>query len=359
MSLPLGVVSKFAPSPKQLSFSMVKCSVREQTGDCCNMKYSITRWVATFFAASAISLSSPAQSPNTQAGEPSSLPASIHPLKASGITNFYQLTGKIYSGSAPEGDAAFADLQARGIKTIITVDGAKPNVETARRHGIRYVHLPFGYDGVPTNQAIRLVKAAETLPGPIFVHCHHGQHRGPAGAAVICMGLDGWTPAQADSWLHLAGTSSNYPGLYRTVEAFHPPSTEILKTIPNDFPETSPIPPLADVMVQVDQRMDNLKLIKRAGYHAPSSNPDLDPAHEALMLDELFKELARSPITEKRGPDFLARLARAEQAASDIHAFLSAPSVTALKADTAFDRLDSSCTACHKAHRNGEGSPSP
>ena len=131
------------------------------------------------------------------------VPASVHLLKAEGIENFYQLTGRIYSGSAPDCEPAFAELKARGVKTIVTVDGAKPDVETARRYGIRYVHLPIGYDGVPTNQAIRLVKAAETLPGPIYVHCHHGLHRGPAGAAVICMGTEGWTPEQAESWMNI------------------------------------------------------------------------------------------------------------------------------------------------------------
>src|SRR5579871_6098058 len=68
---------------------------------------------------------------------PNELPATVHPLKAPGIDNFYQLSDRFYSGSAPVGDAAFADLQKRGIKTIITVDGAKPDVDTAQRFGIR------------------------------------------------------------------------------------------------------------------------------------------------------------------------------------------------------------------------------
>jgi hypothetical protein len=317
-----------------------------------NMEPMIKSSAAAFVSVLAIAFSMQAQNPLTNVTAKTTLPASIHPLKAAGIENFYQLTEKIYSGSAPEGDAAFAELQSRGVKTIITVDGAKPNVEAARRHGIRYVHLPFGYDGVPTNQAVRLVKAAETLPGPIFVHCHHGLHRGPAGAAVICMGMDGWTPMQADSWLKLAGTSTNYPGLYRTVEAFQPPSAEVLKTVPNNFPETSPIPPLADVMVQIDQQVDRLKLIKQAGYRAPSSEPDADPSHEALLLDELFKELARSPIAEKRDQDFRARLMRAEQAAGEFHTSLSVTPIVSLKSDAAFQRLNDACAACHKAHRN-------
>jgi protein tyrosine phosphatase (PTP) superfamily phosphohydrolase (DUF442 family) len=124
----------------------------------------------------------PAQnSPTAPAPSKELVPATVHPLKADGIENFYQLTDRLFSGSQPEGDAAFAALKERGIKTIITVDGAKPDVETAKKFGIRYVHLPIGYDGVPTNQAGRMVKAAEALPGPVYIHCHHGLHRGRRG----------------------------------------------------------------------------------------------------------------------------------------------------------------------------------
>ncbi len=288
-----------------------------------------------------------------RAGSPASnvVPATIHALKAQGIDNFYQLSERFYSGSAPEGDAAFAELQKRGVKTIITIDGAKPDADTARRYGIRYVHLPIGYDGVPDAQGLRLVKAAETLPGPIYVHCHHGLHRGPAGAAVICMAVEGWTPDQADAWLHLAGTATNYPGLYRSVEQFHPPSAEALKKVSSEFPEKSPVSPLADVMIQVDGRFDNLKLVKKTGFKTPSSHPDLDPAQEALLLDELFKELLRSPSVEKRPAEFKARLSTAEQAASALHQSLAGGAASSV-VNAAFQKLNDSCAVCHKHYRN-------
>lgn len=280
-----------------------------------------------------------------------SVPPNIEPLKAQGIENFYKLSDRFYSGSAPEGDAAFAQLQKLGIKTIITVDGAKPDADTARRFGIRYVHLPIGYDGVPSAQALRLVKAAETLPGPIYVHCHHGQHRGPAGAAVICMAVEGWTPSEAESWLHLVGTSTNYPGLYRSVEHFRPPSASVLKKVPDDFPEKSPVSPLADVMIEVDGRFDQLKLIKKAGYKTPSDHPDLEPAQEALMLDELFRELLRSSTVENRPAAFKVKLSGAERAAAALHqSFVSGNTASAM--DPLFQNLDNACTACHKAYRN-------
>lgn len=283
--------------------------------------------------------------------ESNTVPASVHPLKASGIENFYQLSDRFYSGSAPEGEAGFDALRKLGIKTIITVDGTKPDAGTARRFGIRYVHLPIGYDGVPPAQALRLVKAAETISGPIYIHCHHGLHRGPAGAAVICEAVEGWQPEQAEAWLHLAGTSTNYPGLYRSVEQFHPPTDAVLAKVSNDFPEKSPVSPLAEVMIQVDGRMDNLKLIKKAGYRTPSNHPDLEPAQEALLLDELFKELLRSQTVEERPADFKSKLTEAERAAAAVQRSLTGDSLSPVL-DTAFEKLNESCTACHKIYRN-------
>jgi hypothetical protein len=290
--------------------------------------------------------------PPESAAQSNSIAPGVHELKAKGITNFYQLSDRIYSGSAPEGDAAFAELQARGIKTIITVDGAPPDADAARRFGIRYVHLPIGYDSVPTNQELRLIKAAETLPGPIFVHCHHGQHRGPASAAVICMGTAGWTPEEGEAWLHLVGTATNYAGLYKSVATFQPPTSETLKHVSSNFSEKSEVSPLAKVMIQVDERFDQLKLIKKAGYHNPANHPDLSAVGEALLLDELFKELLRSPITEKRPADFRAKLTEAEAASAAFYITLITRALDVKKSDAAFQRLTDSCAACHKAYRN-------
>jgi protein tyrosine phosphatase (PTP) superfamily phosphohydrolase (DUF442 family) len=285
------------------------------------------------------------------------IPLAPQPLHADGIENFFKLSDNFYSGSLPEGEKAFAELKKLGIKTIITVDGAKPDVETARKLGLRYVHLPFGYDGIPTKQAFNLVKAARELPKPIYIHCHHGMHRGPAGAAVICEATENWTTNQALAWLTQAGTATNYVGLYESVASFRPPSEAELEKLPNQFPEKSEISPLADTMVEIDGRFDNLKLIKKAGYEPPMTHPDLIPAHEALLLEELFKELNRSAEIKKRDKDFRGKLDDAEHAVSELRSAIeSKPNLLheadKMKLSVAFDKVTSSCATCHKAHRN-------
>src|SRR4051812_17549157 len=71
-----------------------------------------------------------------------------------GLESFYQLSPQVYSSSQPKGKD-FAALVKRGIKVIITVDGVTPDVEMARKHGIRYIHLPMGYNGVPKEEALK------------------------------------------------------------------------------------------------------------------------------------------------------------------------------------------------------------
>ncbi|MGE0610114.1 MAG: hypothetical protein AB7O62_23685, partial [Pirellulales bacterium] len=65
------------------------------------------------------------------------------------LPNAIRLHPKVVSGGQPEGEAAFAELRDLGIKTVISVDGARPAVPLAKKYGLRYVHLPHGYDGVP------------------------------------------------------------------------------------------------------------------------------------------------------------------------------------------------------------------
>lgn len=275
-----------------------------------------------------------------------------------GIDNFYRLGPDLYSGAQPEGEAAFEALKRLGIRTIVTVDGARPDVEAARRHGLRYVHLPFGYDGIPPEKVVALAKAARELPGPIYVHCHHGKHRGPAAAAICGLAKGGWSREQARGWLEEAGTDPAYKGLYDSMAAFEAPSEEELKRLGEvDFPEQADVPGLVEVMVEVDQRWDHLKAIRAAGFRTPADQPDLDPPHEALMLVELFREAARTEEARGRGESFGRSLQEAEQASDSLReslgTFKTSPTAESREAvASAFDRVAESCTACHRRFRD-------
>ena len=57
--------------------------------------------------------------------------------------------------------AAFAALASMGIRTLVSMDGARPDVDGARRHGLRYVHIPVGYSGMEPGSIAQLAAVAE------------------------------------------------------------------------------------------------------------------------------------------------------------------------------------------------------
>ena len=277
--------------------------------------------------------------------------ATPQPITLPGIHNAFRVTDRILAGSQPEGDAAFAALAKAGVKTIISVDGSRPDIEAAKKHGLRYVHLPFGYDGIPANRIAELAKAAAPDAGTIFIHCHHGKHRGPAAVGVICEAVAGWSPAQADAWLKQAGTAADYPGLYRAVREFRAPTAEQLSAV-GALPETAKTPALVDAMVAIDERFDALKSAQAAGWKTPPDKADAAPAHHATLLWEQLRELARTDDALKQCDDFRKLLANSERTAAALRDTLRTSPADAARLDAALKQTTQSCAACHKAYRN-------
>ena len=269
---------------------------------------------------------------------------SATPLTAPALEHAFRVTDRFLSGSQPVGDAAFAELARLGVKTIVSVDGAKPDVAAARKHGLRYVHLPIGYDGVPAERVAQLTRAAALPDGRIFVHCHHGKHRGPAAVAVMCAATSGWSPARAEAWLRQAGTADEYAGLYRAVREFRPASAAALARV-GELPEVAKTPPVVDAMVVLDECFDLLKAGQKSGWKTA-------PANAATLLWEQLRELARTADTARRPADYRTHLADSERAAEALRRHLRATPPDPAALDAAFKTAGQSCAACHKAFRN-------
>jgi protein tyrosine phosphatase (PTP) superfamily phosphohydrolase (DUF442 family) len=278
-------------------------------------------------------------------------------LEIAGIENAFRLSPMLYSGGDPHGAKSFAALKSLGVRTLISVDGATPDVETARKHGLRYVHLPVGYGGVPREQAVRLVQAVRTMPGPVFVHCHHGKHRGPTAVAVCGLATEGWTAEQALGWMELAGTSPDYRGLYTSIREFIPATPEELNRVGDELPERAKTPALVEMMVRVDELWDGLKDARASGFKAAGAGPDGDLPHDALQLAEQFREAARLPEARDRGKNFLRDLSEATARADDLNGSLkrhaARPTPESLRGlEAAFASVGKDCTRCHSRYRD-------
>jgi protein tyrosine phosphatase (PTP) superfamily phosphohydrolase (DUF442 family) len=267
-----------------------------------------------------------------------------------GLHNFHKLTDKVTSGAQPEGEEAFRNLKALGFTTIVSVDGARPELELAEKYGLRYVHVPMQYSGVKPEEQLEMAKAVEIASGPVYIHCHHGKHRSPAAAAAVCIDLGLVTTEQGTAFLKTAGTDPKYQGLYRDVAAAKPLPADVLAKASTNFRAYVKPGDLAAAMVDVDLRWEHLKASKAAQWGVPADSPDVDPPHEARMLWEHYRELARMDESKAHGERFLSLLAEGEAAAVDLENALRAKDPAA--AATAFDRSNKACSSCHKAFRD-------
>jgi hypothetical protein len=259
----------------------------------------------------------------------------------------------------PEGDAGFDSLKSWGVLTIISVDGALPDIERAKSRGMRYVHLPIGYHGFDEARKLELARAVHDLPRPIYMHCHHGKHRSAGAAGSVSVTL-GWSTADdAVARMKVAGTSPAYEGLYRCTASASKVADAVLATARADFPEVSRPKGFVRGMVDIDIAWDSIKAVQGAGWIAPADHPDLVPAAEAGRLADTLRLLLDDVRVTQMPDEFRTLLARSAADAQSLEHLLAKgtrgerPSrETAERLTAIATGIAATCKACHSAFRD-------
>ena len=268
----------------------------------------------------------------------------VTPSPIAGIENLRQVAPGLLSGSQPDGAAAFEELARRGVKVILSVDGAAPHVEAAHQHGLRYVHVPIGYGKIKPQPRADLVEAVKTAGGPVFIHCHHGQHRGPAAAAYCGMAMGKLSEAEALAVLKAAGTRADYAGLWDAVRKFEPPTVHAGPLV-----EAAEVKPITGAMVRIDHHWTGIEQQVKANQMVDAK----EFSREALLLAEEFRELPRtSPSADEKYADekFKALMQTAIDATEELHRAAEKHDLDAIQA--ASKQVLQSCIDCHARYRN-------
>lgn len=263
------------------------------------------------------------------------------------VKNCIQVTDAVFSGGVPEGAEAFEELQKLGVKTIISVDGMKPDVNTAKRYQLRYVHLPHGYDGISKQRVLEIAKGMVDLPKPIFIHCHHGRHRSPAATASACVTLGWIDQAQALDVLRVAGTNSNYRGLYASVAKAGEFSKAEVEQVQVRFEEVASLPPLIETMVAMDEHFERLLGMDTEVARDPTRRNSL--ADQVLLLSDHYAELYRSSVAERMPTGYLKLLQEGEAICTELESGLRS---TERELMPLVERLKSNCIHCHQRFRD-------
>lgn len=275
------------------------------------------------------------------------------PVHLPGLHNIVAYHDNYYSGGVPESPAAFDTLKSLGIKTVISVDGAVPDVESAQARGIRYIHLPIGYQGFDDQRRLELTRATRDAlaQGPVYIHCHHGKHRSAAAAAAAVTALGYMSADDAIARMKVSGTSPSYTGLYACVANTIPVDADTLNTIPDDFPSVSKPADFVQAMVDLDEMLEHLTLIRESSWKTPADHPDLVPAAEAGRLADTLRFLADSTRARREKPGFAQALLEDAAEAKQLEEALVA-NADAATLDAQFTLVVASCKDCHTKYRD-------
>ncbi|MEM7227205.1 MAG: hypothetical protein AAF432_00175 [Planctomycetota bacterium] len=278
----------------------------------------------------------------------------IQPIAYPGLDNVVQFADGIYSGSAPDAPAGFDSIRALGVQTIISVDGAVPDVAAAQHVDLRYIHLPMGYDGIPRELSHRLARAARDnlQRGPIYVHCHHGRHRSASAAGTIAVMLSMHTPGAMLTRMEIAGTSPAYSGLFNAVRTAQPVDDATLDRVDGQFPESVQPADIVSAMITAEDAMHHLELIAAAEWRVPADHPDLVAAAEAGRLTESLRFLTADVAFDATPVQFNRLAIRSYQHAVDLESALSTSSTDREALDAVLHQLKASCTRCHAIIRD-------
>lgn len=272
--------------------------------------------------------------------------------------HFIRVSARVCCGAQPESETHYASLRAMGVQTIVSVDGMRPNVSTARKFGLRSIHIPIGYDGISADAGRDLAEVVRQTDGLIFVHCHHGRHRGPAAAAVTAMAAGQIDRVRADAILKQAGTSPQYSGLWRDVAAYTPAIDQGPASVLVETAETSL---LVQSMSQLSQAIELIKQSHDFGWSVgsqdtvdskvwvPSRSVVVSPGDAAVLIEEAFRESMRS--TEVLSTPAMATAMKHSQILSqNLRQAIADQDWSA--ADLSLQRLTAACAQCHQHHRN-------
>ena len=257
--------------------------------------------------------------------------------KESRPENFSKINNQLYFGGSPE-SSDFSFLNSQGIRSIICVDGASPNLDSANKQNLVYRHIPITYGKISLEQQKMLAKAFNELKKPIYIHCHHGKHRGPAASAIVLKNHYNWKSDKLVEFMIKAGTSQEYTGLYKSVSKSKKMPVELWQNM--KIPETAKVDALAQTMANLDRIW--VKLEKQLEGETDKGLASSAQSN-ALLLKEYFIELKREPGT-KFDEEYSAIVLKIK----DLEVSLK----SGKKSHKEFEAVKADCKSCHSNYRD-------
>ena len=135
------------------------------------------------------------------------------------VSNLHQVTPGLYR-SARLDSVDVAQLQALGVKTVISLRSFHSDTDLLKDSGIHTIRIPINTWAIRDShviEAMRTIRAAEQQ-GPVLLHCLHGADRTGMMIAMYRMLYQGWSRDKAVDELKNGGYG--YHAVWKNIERY-------------------------------------------------------------------------------------------------------------------------------------------
>jgi len=144
------------------------------------------------------------------------------PVPSEVLKNWFKLDNNVYRSLQPD-RKGFEEARDKGIKTILNLRSKHPDTILIEGLGLNLVEIPMKADSFTEDTVVAALKAVQSSPKPILIHCQHGADRTGVVSALYRIVIQGWTKEEALAELTGGGFGfhsqyENIPTFIRTVD---------------------------------------------------------------------------------------------------------------------------------------------
>ena len=119
------------------------------------------------------------------------------PVAKPGLPNLHKVSPALYRGAQPT-RAGMSELQAMGIKTLVSLRGLHDDENLTAGTSLGYVGIPFHIWHPEEEDMLKFLKVvSDPARQPVFVHCKRGIDRTGTMVALYRIAIQGWSKEEA------------------------------------------------------------------------------------------------------------------------------------------------------------------
>ena len=126
------------------------------------------------------------------------------PVVSTALQNCYQLDEALYRSAQPD-RKGFEEARKKGIRTIINLRSEHSDAKLVEGLGLNLIEIPLNAGLFSDDQILSALRAIQTSPKPVLIHCQHGSDRAGVVSAAYRVVLQGWAKDEAVAELKKGG----------------------------------------------------------------------------------------------------------------------------------------------------------